>query len=68
MVALNITEYTEVILDIINDTHKFKELDSHPNNIRDGKLQLFRRYLKKNGKIDKDIYYLSIRFTASAYL
>ena len=56
VVVLNRSDYLEGILNIINDKHKFKELDSDPTIIREGKLQRFLRELKKNGKIDKDIY------------
>ena len=56
VVILNRSDYTEGILNIINDIHKFKELDSDPIIIREGKLQRFLRDLKRNGKIDKDIY------------
>ena len=56
VVILNRSDYTEGILNIINDIHKFKELDSDPTIIREGKLQRFLRDLKRNGKIDKDLY------------
>ena len=56
VVILNRSDYTESILNIINDTHKFKELYSDPTIIREGKLQRFLRDLKKNDKIDKEIY------------
>jgi len=56
VVILNKSDYTEGILNIINDIHKFKELDSDPTIIREGKLQRYLRDLKRNGKIDKDIY------------
>ena len=39
VVVLNRTDYTKGIMDIINDTHKFKELDNDPATIREGKLQ-----------------------------
>jgi len=66
---LNRSDYTEGILNIINDIHKFKELDIDPTIIREGKLQRFLRDLKRNGKIDKDIYSnIYKRFAASAYL
>jgi len=53
---LNRSDYTEGILTIANDINEFKELDSDPTIIREGKLQRFLRDLKQNGKIDKDIY------------
>ena len=56
MVVLNRSDYTEGILNIINDTHKCKDLYSDPTIIREGKLQSFLRDLIKNGKIDKEIY------------
>ena len=56
VVVLNSTDYIEGILSIINVTHEFKELDNDPTVIRQGKLQLVFRDLKKHGKIHKDIY------------
>ena len=56
VVVLNRADYIEGILNIVNDTYKFKELDNDPTVIREGKLQRFLRDLKKHGKIDKDIY------------
>ena len=52
----NKTDYIKGILDIINDTNKFAKLESDPTINREGSLQRFLRNLKKNGKIDKDIY------------
>ena len=46
VVVLNRADYLEGILNIINDKHKFKELDSDPTIIREGKLQRFHRELK----------------------
>ena len=56
VVVLNRADYIKGIFNIINDTHKFKEIDSDPTIVREGKLQRFLRDLKRNGKIDKDIY------------
>ena len=56
VVILNRSDYTEGILNIINDIHKFKELDSDPTIIREGKLEWFLLDRKRNGDIDKDIY------------
>ena len=41
VVVLNRSDYLEGILNIINDKHKCKELDSDPTIIREGTLQCF---------------------------
>ena len=46
VVILHRSDYTEGILNIINDIHKVKELDSDPTIIREGKLQRLLRDLK----------------------
>ena len=56
VVVANKTDYIKGILDIINDTNKFAKLESDPTINREGSLQRFLRNLRKNGKIDKDIY------------
>ena len=56
VVLLNKKDYKKSILDIVNDSDEFKELDTDPTISREGKLQRFLRELKKTGKIDKDIY------------
>ena len=39
-----------------DNSNKFKELTNDPTICREGKLQRFLRNLKKNGKVDNDIY------------
>ena len=56
VVVANKTDYITGILDIINDTNKFAKLESDPTINREGSLQRFLRNLRKNGKIDKDMY------------
>ena len=56
VVVLNRSDYIKGILDIVSDSNKGKELANDPTIYREGKLQRFLRNLKKNGKIDNDIY------------
>ena len=56
MVVVNKTDYFKTILKIINDTNKYAKLESDSTFNREGSLQRFLRNLKKNGKIEKDIY------------
>ena len=56
VVILNKTDYIKGISDILNDSHKFKELTIDPTINREGKLQRFLRELKQKGKIDAEIY------------
>ena len=56
IVILNRADYNKGILDIINESRKFRELANDPTICREGKLQRFLRDLKSNGKIDKDVY------------
>ena len=56
VVILNKTDYIKGISDILNDSHKFKELTIDPTINREGKLQRFLLELKKKGKIDAEIY------------
>ena len=53
---LNRTDYIKGFLDIIGNTNKFPKLESDPTINREGSLQPFLRNLKKNGKIDEDIF------------
>ena len=50
VVVLKRADYIEGILNIINETHEFKELDNYPTIIRETKLQRFLRDLTKAWK------------------
>ena len=41
VVRLNRKDYNKVLLDIVNDADKFKELDNYPTMSRERKLQCF---------------------------
>ena len=56
VVVLHRSDYNKGILDIVSDSNKFKDLTNDPTICREGKLQRFLRNLKKNGKIDNDVY------------
>ena len=48
--------YNKGILELLNGTDKFKEIDSDPAINRASTLQRFLQQLKKEDKIEKDIY------------
>ena len=56
IIIVNRADYNKGILDIVNDSNKFKELANDPTICREGKLQRYSRNLKNNGKIEKEIY------------
>ena len=56
IVIVNRADYNKGILDIVNDSNKFKELANDRTICREGKLQRYLRNLTNNGKIEKEIY------------
>ena len=51
---LNRNDYDNMILKILNDTSKFKQLNSNPTLLREGQLQRFLLKLKKKGVFDDE--------------
>ena len=56
VVVVNKTDYIKGHIDIINYTKQFAKFASDPTINSEGSLQRFLCSLKKNNKIDKDIY------------
>ena len=56
VVILNRSDYDKMILDILNDSSKFKKLPNDPTLLREGQLQRFLLTLKKKGFFNEDEY------------
>ena len=54
--VLDRTGYDRGILNIINDTSKFKPLSSDPTLTQDGKIQRFLRDLRKKSQLEQEVY------------
>ena len=56
IVILDRTAYDNGLLSIINDSSKFKPISKDPTLTREGRLERFLRDLRKQGKLENDLY------------